>query len=60
MLKSRDDRLSPWRTPFWTMTGLVTKVFVAIEIRKSWYTLSISSSIWDGMLLKRNTDLISS
>ena len=50
MLKSRGDRLSPWRIPFWTMTGLVTKVVVAIEIRKSWYTLSISSSIWDGIL----------
>ena len=38
------------------MTGLVTKVFVAIEIRKSWYTLSISSSIWDGMYNKNNNN----
>ena len=60
MLKGRGDRLSPWRTPFWTMTGLVTKPFVAIELQKSWYMLSISSSICDGMLRKHNTDLISS
>ena len=44
MLKSRGDRLSLWRTPFWTMTGLVTKPFVAIEIWKSWYTTTTTTS----------------